>query len=386
MKHSSERILTTHTGSLARPPQLIEAMGAASQGAAGARERAEAMLREEVGAIVRRQVEIGLDIIDDGELGKPSFLSYVNDRLGGFELDPNSAASPWKNSREAASFPEFYEQSSRGAPAAAPHMVCSGPISYRGQTLVRRDIANFKAALALSPATEAFMPAISPADVEHWQRNAYYSTQEEFLYAIAEAMREEYQEIIAAGLLLQIDDPQLATYYTTHPAASIEDCRRWAITRVEAINHALRGIPEEKIRFHTCYGINMGPRIHDMELKDLADIMLRVNAGAYSFESANPRHEHEWRLWERIELPRGKVIIPGVITHCSVLVEHPELVAERIVRFASVVGRERVIAGSDCGFGTFASPIPEIHPTIAWAKLQALVEGARLATRALWKN
>jgi 5-methyltetrahydropteroyltriglutamate--homocysteine methyltransferase len=230
---------------------------------------------------------------------------------------------------------------------------------------------------------EAFLPAIAPSNVEGRQQNAYYKTDEEYLFAIAEAMHEEYRAIVDAGLLLQIDDPRLVTYYIMSPTSTVEECRRWAEVRVEALNHALRGIPPDRVRFHTCYSINMGPRVHDMQLRDIVDVILKVRAGAYSFEAANPRHEHEWRVWEHVTLPEGAVLIPGVITQSTVLVEHPELVAERIMRFASVAGRENVIAGADCGFASFAGST-EIHPTVVWAKLRALVDGARLASQRLW--
>jgi 5-methyltetrahydropteroyltriglutamate--homocysteine methyltransferase len=262
-------------------------------------------------------------------------------------------------------------------------MVCTGPITYKGHAQLSRDIDNLKAALEGVPIEEVFMPAISPSNIEDWQRNAYYKTREDYVFAIAEAMREEYRAIVGAGLLLQIDDPRLVTYYILHPEASIADCRKWAEVRIAALNHALRDIPEEKIRFHTCYGINMGPRIHDMELKDIVDLILKIRAGAYSFEAANPRHEHEWQVWQETALPDGKALIPGVVSHCIHLVEHPELVAQRIMRFASVVGRERVLAGTDCGFGTSGAG-DEVHPDVAWAKLCALVEGARIASARLW--
>ncbi len=227
------------------------------------------------------------------------------------------------------------------------------------------------------------MPAISPTSVEDWQKNRYYKTDEEYLYAIADAMHEEDKAIVDAGFLVQIDDPHIATYYALHPELSVEQIRTWAEKRVEALNHALRGLPRDRVRWHTCYGINIGPRVHDMELRDFIDIILKVRAGSYSFEAANPRHEHEWREWEKVKLPEETVLIPGVITHSSVLVEHPELVAERIVRFAEIVGRENVIAGADCGFGTFAGST-EIHESVVWAKFRSLAEGARLATRDLW--
>jgi 5-methyltetrahydropteroyltriglutamate--homocysteine methyltransferase len=267
--------------------------------------------------------------------------------------------------------------------AAAPRFACTGPIAYVGHAQVQADIANLAAALQGVAVEEAFLPAISPSNVEGRQRNAYYRTDEEYLFAIADAMREEYRAIVDAGFLLQIDDPRLVTHYIASPTSTVADCRRWAEVRVEALNHALRGIPRERVRFHTCYSINMGPRVHDMELRDVVDVILKVRAGAYSFEAANPRHEHEWRVWERVALPEGALLVPGVITQSTVLVEHPELVADRIARFASVVGRENVIAGADCGFATFAGST-EIHPTVAWAKLRALTDGARLASQRLW--
>jgi 5-methyltetrahydropteroyltriglutamate--homocysteine methyltransferase len=249
---------------------------------------------------------------------------------------------------------------------------------------LQRDIENLKAALN-GAKVEAFIPAISPANIEDWMSNGYYKKQEDYLFAVADAMRVEYKAIVDAGFLLQIDDPRLVSYYLVNPKASIAECRKWANIRVEALNHALRGIPADKVRHHTCYGINMGPRVHDMEVKHLLDIILKINAGGYSFEASNPRHEHEWKIWGNAKLPKDKVLIPGVISHSTVLVEHPELVAERIGRFTSLVGRERVIAGSDCGFATFAGS-KEVHPSIVWAKFEALTEGARLASKELWKK
>jgi 5-methyltetrahydropteroyltriglutamate--homocysteine methyltransferase len=286
-------------------------------------------------------------------------------------------------------FPEYYEWYSRWRGASvgpSTSFACTGPIAYKGQQALQRDIDNFKAALKAVNVEGAFMPATSPANVEAQRKNEYYPTEEAYLYAIADAMREEYNAIVAAGLLLQVDDPRLVTYYNSNPGSTVEQCRKWAELRIEALNHALKGIASEKVRFHTCYGINIGPRVHDMALKDMVDIMLRVNAGAYSFEAANPRHEHEWRVWESIKLPEGKTLIPGVITHCSNIVEHPELVAERLLKFARIVGRENVIAGSDCGFSSQAATEPEIHPTVVWAKFKAMAEGARLASKALWEG
>lgn len=388
MRRSTERILTTHVGSLPRPPELIEVMIAEDRGETVDREVYEDKLKRAVNAIVARQVELGVDIVDDGELSKRGFAVYAHERLGGLTATGRARPSPWAESREALSFPEFYAPAVRphsGAPTASNMaFACTGPIVYKGEPQLQRDLANLKAAVAESDAGEAFVPAISPSDVAGNQINEHYGSDEEFLYAIADAMNVEYRAIVDAGFLLQIDDPRLVNYYIKNPELGVQECRAWAETQVEAINHSLNGIPEDRVRYHTCYGINMGPRVHDMEMKDIVDIVLKIHAGAFSFEAANPRHEHEWRIWEEVGLPEGKSIIPGVITHSSVLVEHPELVAERLMRFARVVGRENVIAGGDCGFGTQASATPEIHPTIVWAKFAAMVEGARIASSRLW--
>jgi 5-methyltetrahydropteroyltriglutamate--homocysteine methyltransferase len=389
MNRNTDRILTTHAGSLPRPAPLISMMLAQQAGAAVDAGAFAAEVRKAVDDVVRRQVALGIDIIADGEESKPSFVAYVNDRLSGFEpivAAPGAQVTSFTGSREHLAFPEFYAAHGQGrAPGSRPaHMVCTGPIAYAGRARVDADIANLKRAMAATGAATAFMPAVSPASIESWQKNAHYRSDEEFLFAIAEAMREEYKAIVDAGLLLQIDDPHITSHYTVSPGLALPELRKWVEKRIEALNHALRGIPEEKIRHHTCYGINMGPRVHDLELKHLADLLLTVHAGAYSFEAANPRHEHEWRVWEEVKLPAGKSLIPGVISHTTVLVEHPELIAERIGRYARVVGRERVIAGADCGFASHPSTDPEVHPTIVWAKLEALVEGARLASKQLW--
>jgi len=380
MERSTSRILTTHAGSLPRPADLLEMAHRPHDPAAYA-----ARVRRAVADVVREQLEHGLDVIDDGEMSKPSFITYVTERLSGFTRSTEPGSLPWAGSKEVTAFPEFYAPMLRESPnAAAPRFACTGPITYIGQAQVQADIANLKAALASVTAVEAFIPAISPSNVEGRQKNLYYKTEDEYLFAIAEAMHEEYRAIADAGLLLQIDDPRLVTYYIASPTSTVAECRRWADVRVDALNHALRGIPRERVRFHTCYSINMGPRVHDMALKDIVDVILKVNAGAYSFEAANPRHDHEWRVWKDVKLPDGALLIPGVITQSTVLVEHPELVADRIERFASVVGREHVIAGADCGFATFAGST-EIHPSVAWAKLAALVEGAQIATQRLWR-
>ena len=388
MKHSTERILTTHVGSLPRPPDLLEIIQAKEQGqpfdAAGLAGRVKSAVDE----AVRKQAAAGIDILADGEMGRFGFIPYVNERLIGLEARPNPGREgTWARSREHLAFPEYYAWAANmpGAAGGAQRnqWVCTGPITYKGQAALARDIDNLKLALAQVRYEEAFMPAVSPAQLAGWNKNEYYKTEEEFRVAIADALREEYRAIIDADLVLQIDDPQLASHYTTHPELDIAQCRNWANSTVELLNHPLAGIPPERVRYHTCYGINMGPRVHDLELRHIVDIMLRINAGAYSFEAGNPRHEHEWRVWEGIRLPEGKALIPGVITHGSNFVEHPEAIAQRIGRFAQVVGRERVIAGADCGFASFSTTC-EVHPTIVWAKLAALAEGARLATKELW--
>jgi 5-methyltetrahydropteroyltriglutamate--homocysteine methyltransferase len=390
MKHSTERILTTHVGSLPRPPDLLEMIQAKEQGRPIDAEAFAARVKSAVAEAVRKQAEAGIDIAADGEMGRFGFIPYVNERLTGLEARSNPRSEgTWARSREHLAFPEYYAWAAQmpGAAGGAQRTqwVCTGPIAYKGQEALKRDINNLKAALAQVRHEEAFMPAVSPAQLAGWNRNEYYKTEEEFRIAIADALREEYEAIVDAGLVLQIDDPQLASHYTTHPELDIAQCRNVASATVEVLNHALAGIPAERVRYHTCYGINMGPRVHDLELKHIIDIMLRINAGAFSFEAGNPRHEHEWKVWETAKLPQGKVLIPGVITHGSNFVEHPEAVAQRIGRFAEAVGRENVIAGADCGFASFSTTC-EVHPTVVWAKLAALGEGARLASRELWRR
>ncbi len=389
MKRSTDRILTTHVGSLPRPEDLRAMILQKQQGEAIDEAAFADRVQSAVGETVRRQAEAGIDIVADGEMGRVGFIPYVNERLSGIEPSRSELANYWSESREYKAFPAFYawasSQPGAAGTAGRTRWVCAGPVSYKGMAALQRDIATLKAALAGVRCEEAFMPAVSPSNLANWNRNEHYRSEEEYLYALADALREEYRAIIESGLVLQIDDPLLASYYVMHPEASVEECRKWAAGRVEALNHALRGLPEDRIRYHTCYSINIGPRVHDMELKNLVDIMLRVNAGAYSFEAANPRHEHEWQVWESVKLPEGKALIPGVITHSSNIVEHPELIAQRIARFAQAVGRENVIAGADCGFASFAATC-EVHPSVVWVKLAALAEGARLASRELWRK
>jgi len=390
MKRSMDRILTTHVGSLPRPDDLRDLIQNKARGEAVDEAVFAARVKSAVAETVRRQTEAGIDIVADGEQGRTGFIPYVNERLAGIEPSPTvESANYWGQSREYRAFPEFYAWTA-SLPGTAgqtgrTRWVCTGPVSYKGHEALQRDIANLKAALAVQRHEEAFMPAVSPSNLANWNRNEHYKSEEEYLYALADALREEYRAIIEAGLVLQVDDPLLASYYVMHPEASVEACRKWAAGRVEVLNHALRGLPADRIRYHTCYSINIGPRVHDMELKHLIDVMLRVNAGAYSFEAANPRHEHEWKVWAEVKLPEGKSVVPGVITHSSNIVEHPELIAERIGRFAQAVGRENVIAGADCGFASFASTC-EVHPSVVWVKLKALADGARLASRELWRK
>jgi 5-methyltetrahydropteroyltriglutamate--homocysteine methyltransferase len=384
MKQSSHRILTTHVGSLPRPPELVEIMRAIGNGEPYDPRRRDELVKMAVVDVVNKQVERGVDVVNDGEMGKPGFINYANDRLGGFERAPANLKSQWAGTRETNAFPEFYEPESRVIDKRL-RMQCVGPISYKGHAQVKEDIQLLKSALAGKPYEEIFVPSVSPSLLANFQRNLFYKTQEEYLLAVADAMREEYRTIVDAGCLVQIDDPGPLAHYLRNPSLTLEAWQKWAMGQVEALNYALRGIPPEKVRHHFCHGINMGPRVHEMDFKDHIDLVLKINAGGYSFEAANPRHEHEWRIWETVKLPEGKIIIPGVVTQSTVLVEHPTLVADRIERFASVVGRENVIASTDCGFASNAGSA-EIHPTVVWAKFDALMEGARIASERLWKS
>jgi 5-methyltetrahydropteroyltriglutamate--homocysteine methyltransferase len=396
MKRSTDSILTTHVGSLARAESLIPLLRLREHGQAYDRRELGMLLRAAVADVVRKQVEAGIDIVTDGEQGKVSFYGYIVERFSGFERKPaaqGSEARPRAKGREYLAFPDYYAWSERiaepfggrGGDRAHGVDTCTGPVSYRGHTAVAADIENLKAAVKGLAHQDVFMPAIAPSYIASSFTNEYYRTHEEYEQAVCDAMREEYKAIVDAGFILQIDDPRLVTYYMMHPELSVADCRKWAAERVEAINYSIRGTPPEKVRFHTCYSIDVGPRVHEMALKDIVDIMLKINAGAYSFEAANPRHEHEYHVFESVKLPEGKILIPGVISHTTNLVEHPEWIAERIVRFAKLVGRENVIAGADCGFAASALRFNDTHPSIAWLKFAALAEGARLATAELWR-
>jgi 5-methyltetrahydropteroyltriglutamate--homocysteine methyltransferase len=378
MKSSGDRILTTHVGSLPRPGDLY-AMSLARKGADQAGEATyKARVRGAVSDIVRKQVEIGIDVVSDGEMSKPSFITYINERLGGFAVDTaDRNQSPWVGSREVLAFPDYYRPQLANVHTRHTHFLCTGPITYTGASALKTDLENLKAAMVDTKATEAFVPSTSVSSIENWNDNVFYKSEEDYLFALAEAIGEEYRAIVEAGFLLQVDDPHLVTYYVTHPDLTMEECRKWIALRVDAINHALRGIPKEKVRFHTCYGINFGPRVHDIEVKHIVDILGRLNAGAFSFEAANPRHEHEWTSWRDARLPDDVIMIPGMITQSNVMVEHPEAIAQRLERWTNAFGRERVIAGTDCGFASFAGN-DEIHESIVWAKFNALVEGARI--------
>jgi 5-methyltetrahydropteroyltriglutamate--homocysteine methyltransferase len=383
MKRSTDRIITTHVGSLARPVELLDTMKAKENGEPYDPAEFDRLVTEAVADRVRQQVANGIDVVADGEMSKTSFLGYVKDRLGGFEPDMGkpSMAPSWQAEFE--QFPEYYtEYFKKYSSAVTPlrRLICKGPITYIGQELLQIDIANLKAATAGQPVQDVFMPSTGPSG---FGRNDFYGTYDEYLFATAEAMREEYLAIVDAGFILQVDDPWLIDTLSD-PHRTPEERAAAADLHVEALNHALRDIPVEKVRHHTCYGLNHGPRLTDIPLREAAPFMLRINAGAYSFEVANPRHLHEYKIWEDIKLPEGKILIPGLIGHANNYVEHTELIAEYIVRYANLVGKENVIAGADCGFSSRASYAPEVHPTVVWPKFRALADGAALATKELW--
>ena len=392
MKRSENRILTTHVGSLPRPAELLTPLALKDAGEDYDRARTAARVSCSVRDVVRRQAEIGIDVVNDGEHSKSSFAAYARGRLGGLSRTDQPGKSR-TDTRDTAAFPAVYAEmkvmygarhaGNPGRKIVAPPLACTGPITYSGQTDLKTDLDNLKAALNGVGVREAFVTSISATNLELYFPNRYYRSDEEYQTALADALNVEYRAIVDAGFVLQIDDPRLATHFSRTPDASIEDCRRFIASRVESTNYALRGIPPERVRYHTCYSVNVAPRVHELGLEHYVDLMLKINAGAYSIEASNPRHEHEWQIWESVKLPDGKLLIPGVVSHCVMLVEHPDLVAQRILRFAALVGRERVIASNDCGFATSAAG-DEVHPDVAWAKLDALVEGARRASAQLW--
>lgn len=380
MRRSDTRILTTHVGSLIRPPELLEL----SQTPEGrATPEYAARLRDAVADIVKRQVALGLDVVNDGEYSKSGWSTYMFDRIEGFEVRPDELRPPQWLGRDRERFAEFLREDMPYALDGMPTEACVGPIRYRGGNGVTEDIANLRAAAEAAKPTEVFMTAVAPASTAYNGVNEYYASDREYVYAIADALREEYRAIHEAGFLLQVDDALLANMYDTLVQQSPERYREWAELRVEALNHALEGIPAERVRYHICFGSWHLPHVADAPLEEFVDLMLAVNAQGYSIEAANVRHEHEWRVWEKVKLPADKLLIPGVVTHHTTTVEHPRLVADRIVRLAKIVGPENVIAGTDCGFAQ-SKHIRRVHPQVMWAKLEALVEGARIASRELY--
>jgi 5-methyltetrahydropteroyltriglutamate--homocysteine methyltransferase len=387
MNRSETRILTTHVGRLQRPDDLTALMeqhprGRPADAAFGAR------LQEAVTEVVKRQAGAGIDIVNDGEFGKLAWNIYINGRLGGHEHVPVKPGEPPRRSREREEFREFYAELEKGgahyyrSPGrdAPPGMrwACTGPVRYIGQDALKQDLQALRASITAAGIEEAFMPATSPVRP---RLNECYRTEEEYYAAVGEAMREEYQAIVAAGFILQIDDPHLPDLWGSHlPAITVSDYRKIAAQRIELVNHALRGIPEDRVRYHICWGSWHGPHVDDLPMAHIVDLLLKVHAQAYSFEAANPRHEHEWEVWKDVKLPAGRILLPGVVSHATNTVEHPDLVAWRIRNFANLVGRENVIASTDCGMGY------RVHPQIGWAKLRTLAQGARIASRALWKN
>jgi 5-methyltetrahydropteroyltriglutamate--homocysteine methyltransferase len=388
VRTSTDRILTTHTGSIARPDDLIELMRARENGRPYDHEAFETRAAEAVAECVRHQIEAGLDVINDGEQRKSGFTTYLAERLAGFDAVPYAAGEPLGHWREVAEFPEYYERYFKtamyGAMLSAPtRLVCRAPVKYIGQGAIATDIANLRAALAGKDYSEAFMSAALPTALAGHD-NEYYPSREEYVTALADATHEEYRAIIDAGFLIQLDDPAAASLWGYADAEPADRARRVAET-VELINYTLRDIPPELIRYHTCYGINQGPHIHDLQLRDFIEPMLQVNAQAFSFEVMNPRHMHDYHAFEDIRLPEGKVIIPGMLSNGANWVEHPELIAELTVRYAELVGRENVMIGNDCGFASQAAT-KEIDPAVGWAKFSALAEGARIASQRLWRR
>ena len=382
MKFSADRILTTHAGALPQPDDLKQMHTAKMTGQAIDEAAFAQRVRQSVAEVVKKQLACGLDIINDGEVGKSNFSRYARERLSGFierEAKPEDHVSSIF-ARDMVEFGDYFRRRMGGIRGEnVKRVFCNGPLKYVGHASLKAEIEDFKAGLQGQSYEEAFLPAIAPGTIEHWMKNDYYPDEESYLAAIAEAMHEEYKAIVDAGFLLQIDDPDLPDGWQFMSQMSVPEYRRYAELRVDALNHGLRDIPPEKVRFHTCWGSYHGPHKFDIPLRDIVDIILKVNANTYSIEASNPRHEHEWRVWEDVKFPQGKVIVPGVVGHATDIVEHPEVIAERLLRYARIVGRENVMAGTDCGLG------PRVGDAqIAWAKFEAMAEGARIATKHLW--
>ena len=393
MNRSSNRILTTHVGSLIRPPRLLELAQAQQKGETVDAQIYEQCLAGSVAEVVRRQAQAGVDIVNDGEFGKSTSWSlYTLKRVSGFELRLiRTGADPFARGADRERFKEFYAELEGGndhtwSNVTKSEAVCVGPVKYTGLGELQRDIDNLKAALQSVNVAEAFLPVAAPSSAIPDRKNEYYRNDEELVVALAEALRTEYRAIIDAGFLLQLDDARAAvTYDRMVPPASFDDYYRWVGRHVDVLNHALEGIPEDRVRYHVCWGSWPGPHTTDVPLRKIVDLILKVRAGAYLIEAANPRHEHEWQVWTDVKLPEGKILAPGVVSHGTNVVEHPELVAERILRFAALVGRENVIASTDCGFAQEQFN-RRVHPTIMWAKLEAMAEGARIASEKLWER
>jgi 5-methyltetrahydropteroyltriglutamate--homocysteine methyltransferase len=391
MKRSSDRILTTHVGSLIRPPRLLELARAQQNGEPVDARAYEQCLKDSVAEVVKRQAQAGIDIVNDGEFGKSTSWSlYALKRVSGFELRPiQPGADPFARGADRERFKEFYAELEGGneriwSNVTKREAVCVAPVKYTGLSELQHDLDNLKAGLQGVTVEEAFLPVAAPSSAIPDRKNEYYRNDEELVVALAEALRTEYRAIVDAGFLLQLDDARAAvTYDRMVPPASFDDYYRWVARHVEVLNHALDGIPEDRVRYHVCWGSWPGPHTTDVPLRKIVDLILKVHAGAYLIEAANPRHEHEWRVWKDVKLPEGKILAPGVVSHGTNVVEHPELVAERILRFASLVGRENVIASTDCGFSQEQFN-RRVHPTIMWAKLEAMAEGARIASEELW--
>ena len=384
MQYSVERILTTHAGALPQPDDLKQMHAAKINGQPVDETTFAQRVRESVAQVVNKQIACGLDIINDGEVGKSNFSRYARERLSGFierEAKPGDHVSSIF-ARDRVEFGDYFRKRMGGVRGEnVKRVFCNGPLKYIGYAALKAELEDFKAGLQGQKYAEAFLPAIAPGTIEHWMKNDYYANDEAYLTAIADAMHDEYQAIVDAGFLLQIDDPDLPDGWQFMSQMSVPEYRRYAELRVDALNHGLRGIAPERVRFHTCWGSYHGPHKFDIPLRDIVDIILKVKANTYSIEASNPRHEHEWRVWEEVKFPKDKVIVPGVVGHATDIVEHPEVIAERLLRYAKIAGRENVMAGTDCGLG------PRVGDAqIAWAKFEAMAEGARIATEKLWRK
>jgi 5-methyltetrahydropteroyltriglutamate--homocysteine methyltransferase len=382
MNKSDHRILTTHVGSLVRPPDLLQARAALKEKPQEEKKYLD-LLKTSTAEVVKQQAEVGIDIVNDGEWGKSSWANYVLDRLTGFEPRPDRVFEAVWLGRDRFRFSDFMKSEFPRGAHGVPGHVCTGPIQYKGYDSIRRNIRDLKAALNGANVLEGFLTAVAPASTGYDAENEFYNSEHDYVFAIAEALREEYLEIYNAGLLLQVDDAVLANMYDELSQDDPKRYYEWAELRVAALNHALRGIPQNRIRYHICFGSWHVPHVCDAPLEAIAGLMLKVHAGAYSIEAANVRHEHEWHVWEKVRLPQDKILIPGVVTHHTTTVEHPRLVANRLIQFSNVIGRENVIGSTDCGFAQLEG-IQRVHPQVMWAKLESLAEGARIASKELW--